>query len=888
MLLLGKEQLQSKVIEGLQLFPDHENPKQWWYLSGPVRLAERDNKSQFTLIKYNKNAKEQGAQGGGFVTFEVNVGLSENVQKEIREEIEREKGIENIQLSSVPFNKGSVKCVALDVDSENILGASSPTLYGENSAIFSLSLNETETAIFEQSFDQGGQPIGVYYELEFTAMNPSLDVRLNADLSRIYKEFQATVGYEGPVPKTSSRIDTSLEAGFQRLVQTGAIKMEVITFVDNEDVKRQRDEALRLFMDVLLKEWFEPTLALPKVTDEDDKEDFVIDKPTEEQTSESTNGSKEVEKDSEEKDSQEDGVGEDAKDIADAAKAISKPFIPQITLKLRYVDQRELKKLSYRFNGSQTTLRTYYPQGFFSRLLGEIDKGTGLITADVNDLFFETLNISAEAPRVAYEKYGLQSVHFAAKYPERQVESLVFDKSDKTAKSISFPINKNLDLNYSCQLQYNFLPDSGWDGELMTYEVPWQETEDRTQVLIPHKHIGFLDINASLERNFEWGNIQEVQLHLSYQSPTSDWSKDIILRFTPDSETEQHWKLRLNDPAANAEYTYHLEYFLADGSSKTTEKRNTYVAGITVPDLTQGELSVRLTPLLDPAIDKRVYVDIKYTDPGNNFAWKKTIEVTAESKKDVDLQIPLMDTAVDEFEYTLTFVRVDNKIYKKPFPKAKYEQILLKSESTSKLTIEVMPEEIDWDAVRLVSVELLYQDQQNDIQEVVSQTFRKYDQPFEWTIEIADKSLTRYDWQAIFYMRDSSLGDGGKVNYPAQPDTWKTETDKILLLDKYQPKAKQLKVEISAEDIDWEEVKKVKVWLRYEDEDNDIDERDTITLDEDQDSFGWQVKLADATHTEYRWKAKYYLTNNKSERIRWETDTATDISLDDALADLLD
>ena len=93
MLLLGKEQLQSKVIEGLQLFPDHENPKQWWYLSGPVRLAERDNKSQFTLIKYNKNAKEQGAQGGGFVTFEVNVGLSENVQKEIREEIEREKGI---------------------------------------------------------------------------------------------------------------------------------------------------------------------------------------------------------------------------------------------------------------------------------------------------------------------------------------------------------------------------------------------------------------------------------------------------------------------------------------------------------------------------------------------------------------------------------------------------------------------------------------------------------------------------------------------------------------------------------------------------------------------------------------------------------------------------
>lgn len=874
MLLLGRG---AREIEGIQVFPDHENEKQFWYLSGPLRLSERNGDSVFTLIKYNKKAKDEGAKGGGFVTFEVNVGLPENIERRIVRELP-----DGAQLAAVPFDKGSVKCVALDVDEENTLGASSPTLYGDNSAIFSLTLNEVQAAIFEQTFKQAGQPIGVYYDLEFTAMRPTLDVKLSADLSRVYTEFQASLGFEGVIPaKVPFKLDAALEAGFQRLVQTGAIQIEVVTFVDDEDVETQKKEALKLFMDTLLKDWFAPTLKLPKTKPNDgDKKDEPLANTTPNPQEEETD---------KEKDNQEEaGLGEDIKDVAEAADDVAEAVIPQVRLRLKFVRQEELKKLTYRFSGSQATSRKYYPQGFFSRLLQDVDENKGIITVDVNDLFFETINIKVEAPQVAYETYRLQSVFFSAKYPDRDIVSLVFDGDNKTTQTASFEINKALDLSYSRQVQYNFLPDSGWDSELMTYEIPWETTEDRAQVLIPHKHIGFLNINASLERSFEWTKIQEVRLHLAYQSSSSNWRKEKVLQFTPDSSTEQHWKLRLNDPVANPEYTYYIEYVMEDGSTIDAESRTSSVPGIAVPDLTKGKLTVDVESLLDPTLDKRAFIDISYVDSDNDYTWEKTVNVLAGADP-VEVQIPLMNSRKPEFEYKVTFVRINNETHTKAFPKAKYKRILLESEGTSELVIEITPEDINWDAVRLVSVDLLYQDIKNDIHETVSQkTLKKYDAPFEWTLQIADKSLTRYQWRATFYMRDSSVGNRGEVYYPAAEGSWETATTKFVFLDKYQPKEEKLEVEVSGEDIDWDEVEKVKVSLRYRDRINSVDKKETVTLDEDEDVFSWQVRLADATQKEYRWRARYYLENGKSEKTGWQDATQESIDLDEVLSELKD
>src|SRR3954453_6798682 len=172
-------------------------------------------------------------------------------------------------LSPAPFDKGEVQCIALNVQGaagttaepgafvavEEILGASVPSLYGDNQAAFSLKLSTTGATILKQAFSQGAAPIGVIYKLTFTGLQPALHVSIEADLSRVYSEL--SVGLEAQV----YWVKAGLEAAFQHLKQTGAIKITVADFVPDNQVSEQETWALNFFRDKLLVDWFEPSLS---------------------------------------------------------------------------------------------------------------------------------------------------------------------------------------------------------------------------------------------------------------------------------------------------------------------------------------------------------------------------------------------------------------------------------------------------------------------------------------------------------------------------------------------------------------------------------------------------------------------------------------------------
>ncbi|MEM9217489.1 MAG: hypothetical protein AAGD25_24505 [Cyanobacteria bacterium P01_F01_bin.150] len=877
MLLFGRG---AEVIDGIMVFPDHEDPLQKWVLSGPLRLTKRDDKTVFTLIEYNQNVRHQ-LDAGGYCMFEVDIGVPERTRQRILSRFPK-----GTRLATVPFDRGTVKCVALDVGEERILGAASPSLVEPNTAAFSLTLNENQTTILKEAFRQEGQPIGVFYELDYTAMRPTIDVELKADLSRLYQGLSVALGFEGVIPAGGYpfKLDVSLAAVFEKMVQDGVIQMKVITFVDDEDVKRQKDEAIRLFQDHLLREWFVPSLQLPSIMNDDDDDGGNSGGSGSgggSDSSGSSGGNADSAGNSGGSDSGDD-VGDTVEDVVDAIESAS--GMPTVKLKLKYIRSEELKTLTFRYNGAQATTKKYYPQGFFGRLLKDVREDEGIITVDANNRFFDTIDITVDAPRISYEKYGLAAVHYDAKYPGREIESRVFDLDQMEDQEIKFAVNPNLDLNYSRRIEYHFLPDAGWDGDRITYELPWAETDDRTPVLIPHEHIGFLDINTTLEPNFHWGRIQSVQVKLQYDSPTGEWRKDKALTFYPDSPTEQHWKLRLNQPTDNPLYRYRLHYTLNDGSTIVVptmdeEPIETTIAGIAVPDLTRSKLNVDIVPLLDPAIDRRVYLDVFYRDPDNNYEWTTTVELIATDTATSSIQIPLMDTSKSEFAYRLTFIRTNNETVKQLVPNGKHRRIEVASAGASQLMVEIDPRDIDWETVRRVAIDLLYQDSESEVYDSQSFTFKESDQTVEWTVAIANTSRKDYQWRGTFYMKDPNAGNQGVIPYPEPAGTWATTSIPFLFLDQYQPKEDVLDVEFSAEDLDWDELKKVKVYVRYRDRSNGISERETVELTEDDDLFNWTVKLADPTKIEYRWKAKFY-RNSGSVSTDWTDDTDDFIDLE--------
>jgi len=261
----------TQTIEGVTVFADHADPNQFWYLPAPVALARRgqDQRAQFTFIKYRPAAVAGGAKGGGFLMCEVNLKLDPEIERRILSKVGTGTGQK--RLNPVPFDEGTVQCVALNLQGsggteagpagpgtfnavEQILGASVPSLYGDNNAIFSLTLSQEGATIMEQAFEKGTTPVGVIYNLKFTGIRPALDVKITADLKRVFDQFSAGLSAQVYFVKAA------IEAGFEKLVQEGAIKIEVTNFSTAADRAQKERWALDFFQDRLLAQWFTPTL----------------------------------------------------------------------------------------------------------------------------------------------------------------------------------------------------------------------------------------------------------------------------------------------------------------------------------------------------------------------------------------------------------------------------------------------------------------------------------------------------------------------------------------------------------------------------------------------------------------------------------------------------
>jgi hypothetical protein len=271
MLLMGSKTL---TIEGITVFPDHADERQYWYLPAPVSLAERDDIPQFTLIQYRPALANSSVRGGGFLTMEVDLKLEPEVERKILNKLSSLVP-DRPRLSPVPFDEGTVQVVALNVQGsggttaaapppgaflavESILGATKPALAGNNNAVFSLTLSQEGSIILDQAFRQGAMPVGVIYDLKYTALQPALDVEITANYKRIYERL--SIGVDLTAGAVVYGVPVYLEAGidlaFEKLKEDGIIQIKVINFSDANDHADKEKWALDFFKELLLGEWF--------------------------------------------------------------------------------------------------------------------------------------------------------------------------------------------------------------------------------------------------------------------------------------------------------------------------------------------------------------------------------------------------------------------------------------------------------------------------------------------------------------------------------------------------------------------------------------------------------------------------------------------------------
>ncbi|GAV39880.1 hypothetical protein [Streptomyces acidiscabies] len=288
MLQLGSDTFDE---DGVQVLRDSADPAQFWYLPSRVSLGTLpDGSPAFTFIRYRPAVGDAGVTGGGFLMFQSVVTLPAATRAKI---LARAAGLlhgAEPRLAPAPVDTGTVRCVALNlagpggtgaepppgafVPVTTILGATKPSLVGDETAVFSLALSEEGATILKQAFEKGATPVGVIYELQYSALTPDLHVAITADFERVYTHFSA--GLEAQIYWLRAGID----AGFEKLVQDGAIKIDVIDYDSAQDREEKEKWALDFFKSELLSKWFEPSLDLGKLKGADPPEglDAVLER----------------------------------------------------------------------------------------------------------------------------------------------------------------------------------------------------------------------------------------------------------------------------------------------------------------------------------------------------------------------------------------------------------------------------------------------------------------------------------------------------------------------------------------------------------------------------------------------------------------------------------
>jgi hypothetical protein len=762
MLLFGAR---TYTIEGITIFPDHADQNQFWYLPGPVQLARRraDGRADLTFIKY-RPAAVGATKGGGFLMFSTNLRLDPIVERRILARLSAAtRG--RPKLAAAPFDEGTVKVVALDFQSggeagapppppgairavEKALGATVPSLHGDNTAAFSLTLSQEGAIIIEKALQQGTTPVGVVYDLKFTAMRPALNVKITADMKRVYEQF--SMGAEGQYYFVKGGID----AGFEKLLQDGAIKIEVTDFIGAQDRDSKEQWAIDFFKDNLLSKYFEPSLtpgnivggipqpeglaqvvargmqlrppqpeAPPKPTanDQERPRSDPADSPTAgtgNQTAGAGGGLTAPPEQAAGGDgSPTAGTGgppapATSGDMGSAAAAGLAPAIaeggravrgymadgalastagyegmaksaaasqgmPVVSFKFRGIRQEERKTITLEYNRSEAVQRSYAPQGFVGLLAADLDLKTGghFVEVDLDDPFFREFEVTASAP-IDFARIGLNAAEVALSYGRTtdpggpKVRDIRFSTADKDDKSWKVFTNAAGDSRYKESTQYHFDALSGWDGARNSYEFGPTETADRSLLLNPFEHLGFIETQVVANR-VDWGIVDRVEIELRYDDGAG-WKPTRTVTLKADTP-RQEWKIRTANPARRS-FDYKVTFRLTDRTVRIQDWQPSTTPSVVIDDPFPGELDFQIIPILDSNRTKMAFLDISYEDKPNKYKRQARIKILPE-ETDKPFRLALMNPDKREFRYRITLVPTSGRM--QPGPLETSEETLI-------------------------------------------------------------------------------------------------------------------------------------------------------------------------------------------------------------------
>jgi len=264
-------------INGLTLYGDHEKPDLVYYLPDEIDLRRLDaDHPDIALQIFYPDQALVGPAGnlekavGAILELGARCIVSQDRLDDVRSRLASQPGRANVRLSLPPWEDGSVQLLLLDsatsttatpADDDRmvlgVVGSKRPSLSDtELAALFHARLDRRGTALTAAALSgQIGSVAGVLYDLTFSALRPTVNLRMSADLNRVADFFRAGVGVQ------VYYVSADISASFGKMREEGIIKVDLVSEASDPESERLVNESVKDFYDTLMRQLFSPTVS---------------------------------------------------------------------------------------------------------------------------------------------------------------------------------------------------------------------------------------------------------------------------------------------------------------------------------------------------------------------------------------------------------------------------------------------------------------------------------------------------------------------------------------------------------------------------------------------------------------------------------------------------
>jgi hypothetical protein len=712
------------VINGVSVFADSDNPLDYNYLPMMPQftmVAGPNGASlpQLQLIEYTGSAGT-----GGFLNFDVNLGISADILNTVAQQIQQQMNLTGqVRLSPVVFVDGTVNLVVLGAQSVTpaagatgstsasagasntgaavatavaatagqpqfvvkIQNATKPALYGDNQATFSVQLDQYGASILAQAMSGAMAPVAVIYSLNFLGLRPAFNVRISADWNRVQTYLDKE--YSGGFLFFSSQIQKTVE----KLIESQIITIDVSTYTTEADLGTSagsdRDRAIAECYELVTTNFFQSSIPPPDPNKPDDLSKGMQ-------------------------------AFQSVSDMAMTGGAAGAACFSYKSIDLTRTDA---KSLNFDVSERTTVQRTIYPQGHLSGLLNTLtQRGITLdqfiVRADIGNPFFQrrqvtvTTHADFQGDSIASIEVNMtynnivKAVTLTAAAPQANADwnSLLVNGQMSTPVAYSYTVNfAGVDTTQRPgQLASGILSALG----NIDIEPRGQGPENLYDVtVIPVRAFGL-----------PWDRYPSVEVECQYADPANGINERPSAVLTSQNP-ETDWSIFLRNPALRT-FLYRLTFTLAAGGTSKTDWISSSSATINISDPFPAKIVLTVLAALDWSVFAEALLFLAYPSKENPIA-QQTYTLTQNAPSTPAFEVDRQNASQTFIYYEARLIQQNGQVWTVPGSVTSDAYLILQSGMKGHQIVTVQPEAIDFAQknVTEVDVQLRYVDPANSI-----------------------------------------------------------------------------------------------------------------------------------------------------------------------------